>query len=306
MPPPVPATYTIRLASRIIAWITYFCNPRSRAAGSAIITRNYAFTSIIRNRANRRNRAFSRTFSNASAFRLSPYPPITPPPLSLVLNPKNRYYYRLTRRNPLRCTTVPVRPYYISRVYIIPVTYVLYPACKSYTLSNVSSSFSLNAPFSPTVSFNPNALFKYRFNIPIANYRYALIPTGTPIYRPLYFYIIRYIRFTVYVYLGIGLLRPPLFFLPVPSSPLSPFTALSSLPSSPSSPSSPTSPFSSFIPTSSSLLFEPASRFTTLSAYKNALNSSAFFTIPYTACQNGNTNYKYYTTNSPTARGTYR
>lgn len=61
---------------------------------------------------------------------------------------------------------------------------VLYLACKSAGLSLISSSSSLLKPFSL------NALFKYRLEIIIAIYRYALNPTLVYINRLLYRYII--------------------------------------------------------------------------------------------------------------------
>lgn len=160
LPPPVPATCTIGLVPRMIAWITCFYMPRNCAAGLLIISRNCASTSTIRIRPNRRNRASSRTLSNPSTFRL---PPTTSP--SSAPKPRNRCHCRLTQRNLSRCAAVPNTPYCSSRTYNIPATCVLYPACKSHALPNVSSSSSSNASSSPVVSSAPNALFRYRFEI---------------------------------------------------------------------------------------------------------------------------------------------
>ncbi|KAK6218093.1 hypothetical protein QIS74_02557 [Colletotrichum tabaci] len=280
LPLPVPITCTTGSSPRMIDRITASCWPRNAACGFPIICRNCPATLANCNRVNRFRRSLSHSSSNAIARRFVD----APPPRSSAPNPNNRCHCRLTARYLSRIAAVLNGASWCNRPYIIPATRVPCPACKSAALSSTPTSSSPSS----LPSARPNASFKYRFAIATAMCRHPLMLILLPTNRSLCCCMMRRALSDVHVrssfHGGVLILTPWLLlslFWPASSSSLS-----SSLPS-------PLGPAASLSTTTSS-------------AHKNALFWSVLCTIPCTCCQNGNTNHKYHTNNSPTSRGKYR
>ena len=139
-----------------LASIMVFWEPRNLACSLCIILCNAMSILIVRNRLCRFCRPLS-VPSSPSSYPLAFRFPSLPKASSRIWKPKKRCQFSLARRNFCRMPSTTPSCSRIPRVYIMPATCVLYPAC----ISSTSSSRVLSSQSSSSCRNRPSPFRKY-------------------------------------------------------------------------------------------------------------------------------------------------
>ena len=279
----MPVICTIGPSPLMIACITACCIPRNSASDPIIIC-SWLQISTCCSCLNCRYYTSSYTMSNGLRLRL-----LCPDAgQSSALSPKNRCHCQLTARNWSCCCTVPDDACYSSRAYIIPAMYIPCPAYRSYMLSSILSLLSSSLPLPPILSC-PNDRFKNQFDMAMAIWRHILMFNLVPNNRSLCYCIMHCSWSDIHLHSCIQSPKPSV-------------SASISISASASALASASRTINLFL----SHISLPSSCFIISSTYRNALYLSIPFIMPSTCYQNSSTNYRYYTSNSPTSYSRYR